>query len=59
LLGRYADLKGRKQAMLLTIMMMAGGSLVIAMLPTYSTVGWLAPILLLLARIVPRHVARW
>jgi len=52
LLGRYADLKGRKQAMLLTIMLMAGGSLIIAILPTYATVGWLAPILLLLARIV-------
>ena len=51
LLGRFADLKGRKQAMLLTIMLMAGGSLVIAILPTYATVGWLAPILLLLARI--------
>ena len=51
LLGRFADLKGRKQAMLLTIIMMAGGSLVIALLPTYATVGWLAPILLLLARI--------
>ena len=51
LLGRYADLRGRKQAMLLTITLMAGGSLVIAILPTYKPVGWLAPILLLLARI--------
>jgi MHS family alpha-ketoglutarate permease-like MFS transporter len=51
LLGRYADLKGRKQAMLLTIMLMAGGSLVIAILPTYAAAGWLAPIFLLLARI--------
>ena len=51
LLGRYADLKGRKQAMLLTIALMAGGSLVISILPTYTLVGWLAPILLLLARI--------
>ena len=51
LLGRYADLKGRKQAMLLTIALMAGGSMVIAILPTYGLVGWLAPILLLLARI--------
>ena len=51
LLGRYADLKGRKQAMLLTILLMAGGSLVIAILPTFATVGWLAPVLLLLARI--------
>ena len=37
--------------MLVTIMLMAGGSLLIAVLPTYSVVGWLAPILLLLARI--------
>jgi MHS family alpha-ketoglutarate permease-like MFS transporter len=50
LLGRYADLKGRKQAMLLTITLMAGGSFVIAILPTYEAVGWLAPILLLAAR---------
>ena len=51
LLGRFADLKGRKAGMLLTILLMAGGSMVIALLPTYEQVGWLAPILLLLARI--------
>src|SRR3954451_17949439 len=51
LLGRYADLRGRKAGMLLTILLMAGGSLAIAVLPTYSSVCWLAPILLLLARI--------
>jgi MHS family alpha-ketoglutarate permease-like MFS transporter len=50
-LGRFADLRGRKAGMLLTIMLMAGGSLVIALLPTYEQVGWFAPILLLLARI--------
>jgi MFS transporter, MHS family, alpha-ketoglutarate permease len=51
LLGRFADLRGRKAGMLLTILLMAGGSMVIAVLPTYEQVGWLAPILLLLARI--------
>src|ERR671910_3520237 len=51
LLGRFADLRGRKAGMLLTILLMAGGSMVIALLPTYEQVGWLAPILLLLARI--------
>ena len=51
LLGRFADLRGRKAGMLLTILLMAGGSLVIAILPTYGAVGWLAPVLLLLARI--------
>jgi len=51
LLGRFADVKGRKPAMILTIMLMAGGSLAIGLLPTFEQVGWLAPILLLLARI--------
>jgi MHS family alpha-ketoglutarate permease-like MFS transporter len=51
LLGRFADLRGRKAGMLVTILLMAGGSLVIAVLPTYEQVGWLAPVLLLLARI--------
>ena len=51
LLGRFADVRGRKAAMILTITLMAGGALVIGLLPTYQQVGWLAPILLLLARI--------
>ena len=51
LLGRYADLHGRRTAMLLTIILMAGGSVAIGLLPTYAQVGWLAPILLLLARV--------
>jgi MFS transporter, MHS family, alpha-ketoglutarate permease len=37
--------------MLLTIALMAGGSLVIGLLPTWEMVGWFAPVLLLLARI--------
>jgi len=51
LLGRFADVRGRKAAMILTIMLMAGGSLAIGILPTFQQVGWLAPVLLLLARI--------
>jgi MFS transporter, MHS family, alpha-ketoglutarate permease len=51
LLGRFADLRGRRTAMLLTIVLMAGGSFLIGVLPTWGQVGWLAPILLLLARI--------
>ena len=57
LLGRYADLRGRKQAMLLTIALMAGGSFVIAILPTFDQVGWLAPILLLRRPRRAGHVA--
>ncbi|TCP55010.1 MHS family alpha-ketoglutarate permease-like MFS transporter [Tamaricihabitans halophyticus] len=51
LLGRFADLRGRRTAMLLTILLMSGGSFVIALLPTFDMVGWLAPVLLLLARV--------
>jgi MHS family alpha-ketoglutarate permease-like MFS transporter len=51
LLGRFADVRGRRTAMILTIALMAGGSFIIAILPTFSAVGWLAPVLLLLARV--------
>jgi len=51
LLGRFADVRGRKPAMIVTISMMAGGSVVIGVLPTFQLVGWLSPVLLLLARI--------
>lgn len=34
LLGRLADIRGRRWAMLVTILLMAGGSFVIAILPT-------------------------
>jgi MHS family alpha-ketoglutarate permease-like MFS transporter len=51
LLGRLADVKGRKPAMILTISLMAGGSVVIGILPTFHQVGWLAPVLLLIARV--------
>ncbi|WP_028921455.1 MFS transporter [Pseudonocardia acaciae] len=51
LLGRFADTQGRRKAMLLTILLMAGGSAAIGLLPTYEDVGWLAPALLTLARV--------
>ncbi|MEV6243954.1 MFS transporter [Lentzea sp. NPDC051838] len=51
LLGRFADLKGRRTAMLLTIALMSGGSVVIGVLPTFDQVGWLSPALLVVARI--------
>jgi MHS family alpha-ketoglutarate permease-like MFS transporter len=49
--GRIADRRGRKSAMLLSVFMMCGGSLLIAALPGYETIGALAPALLLLARL--------
>jgi len=51
LIGRLADVRGRKAGMLLTIALMAGGSLLIAILPTFSVVGWLSPALLFIARV--------
>ncbi|MGY2047436.1 MFS family transporter [Methylobacterium sp. JK268] len=50
LFGRIADRLGRKNAMLISVLMMCLGSLVIAVLPTYGQIGILAPVLLLLAR---------
>ncbi|GJD47420.1 Alpha-ketoglutarate permease [Methylobacterium crusticola] len=52
LFGRVADKHGRKASMLISVTMMCAGSLVIAMLPTYGQIGILAPVLLLLARMV-------
>lgn len=50
--GRLADRKGRKTSMITAIMMMCFGSLIIALLPTYQTIGTLAPALLLIARLL-------
>ncbi|ADG15735.1 MFS family transporter [Paraburkholderia atlantica] len=49
--GRLADKRGRRTAMMVSVFMMCGGSLVIAMLPTYAQIGALAPALLLIARL--------
>jgi MHS family dicarboxylic acid transporter PcaT-like MFS transporter len=51
LFGRIADRKGRKLSMVISVTMMCGGSLLIACLPTYATIGAWAPFLLLLARL--------
>jgi MHS family dicarboxylic acid transporter PcaT-like MFS transporter len=50
--GRLADRKGRKTSMVVSVMMMCGGSLLIACLPTYASIGALAPVLLLTARLL-------
>lgn len=50
--GRFADRRGRRAAMVASILLMGGGSALIAVLPTYAQVGALAPALLLLGRMV-------
>ncbi len=52
LFGRIADRVGRRTSMVISVLMMCAGSLFIGILPTYETVGALAPILLLLARML-------
>jgi MHS family alpha-ketoglutarate permease-like MFS transporter len=52
LLGAVADRVGRRNALTLTILMMGGGSLLMAVVPTYEQVGVLAPLLLVVARLV-------
>jgi metabolite-proton symporter len=51
LFGRVADKHGRKNSMMISVLMMCAGSLVIACLPTYASIGLWAPGLLLLARL--------
>ncbi|CND48315.1 MFS family transporter [Yersinia intermedia] len=51
LFGYIADKHGRKLSMLISVSMMCAGSLMIACLPTYASIGSLAPILLLVARL--------
>lgn len=48
--GRVADRRGRKFVLVTTMLMMAGGSLVIGLMPTYASLGAWASLILLLAR---------
>ncbi|WP_293796938.1 MFS transporter [uncultured Pantoea sp.] len=51
-LGNYADRHGRKKALLLSINLMMLGGAVITFMPSYSSIGLMAPLLILLARLV-------
>ncbi|MCM2130633.1 MFS transporter [Larsenimonas rhizosphaerae] len=50
--GRLGDRIGRKRVLAITILMMAGATAVIGILPTYDTIGFIAPLLLALARCI-------
>ena len=51
-IGAYADRFGRKPAMTMTILLMAIGTGMIGILPTYAQIGVLAPVLLVCARLL-------
>ena len=52
LFGVVADRYGRRTSMMISVLLMSGGSLFIGLLPTYATIGVAAPILLLAARLL-------
>lgn len=52
IIGSYADRSGRKAAMLLTIVLMAFGSMLIAFTPPYHILSIAAPMLIVLGRLV-------
>ncbi|UQI46613.1 MFS transporter [Streptomyces sp. HU2014] len=52
LMGSIADRRGRRAALTATILLMGGGSLLVALTPTYASAGVLAPVVLVVARLV-------
>jgi MHS family alpha-ketoglutarate permease-like MFS transporter len=52
IMGVYADRKGRKAGLTLSVSLMCAGSLIIACAPGYAQIGIAAPILLLFARLL-------
>ncbi|MGL4386990.1 MAG: MFS transporter [Snodgrassella alvi] len=52
LIGTYADKKGRRAAMILTVTLITIGTLGLAATPSYESIGVAAPIIVLLARLI-------
>jgi MFS transporter, MHS family, alpha-ketoglutarate permease len=52
IMGVYADRHGRKSGLTLSVSLMCGGSLMIALAPTYAMIGTAAPAILLFARLL-------
>ncbi|MET0283188.1 MAG: MFS transporter [Polyangiales bacterium] len=48
--GHFGDRIGRKSTLVASLLLMGGSTMAIAFLPTYQSVGWLAPLLLCLLR---------
>lgn len=51
-MAHVGDLYGRKRVFLFSILLMAVATTSIAMIPNYETAGWVAPVLLVLLRII-------
>ena len=51
-LGAYIDRIGRRQGLIVTLAIMAAGTVVIAFCPSYATIGIAAPVIVLLGRLL-------
>ncbi len=52
IMGKYADIKGRRSALTLSVSIMAAGSFLIALIPGYASIGLAAPLLLIVIRMI-------
>src|SRR4249919_4029012 len=52
ILGAYVDRIGRRKGLIVTLSIMACGTVLIAFVPSYATIGILAPILVLIGRLL-------
>ncbi len=52
ILGAYIDKRGRRAGLILTLSLMALGVMLIAFVPGYATLGWFAPLLVVIGRLV-------
>jgi MFS family permease len=50
--GRIGDLVGRKYTFLITIVVMGFSTFAVGLLPTFETIGWAAPVILVLLRLL-------
>jgi len=52
ILGTFIDHRGRRVGLLLTLGLMAVGTLSIALVPGYATLGWVAPVIVVVGRLI-------
>jgi MFS family permease len=50
--GRLGDLVGRKYTFLITILLMGVSTFLVGLLPSYATIGWPAPVILIILRML-------
>jgi len=51
-LGAYVDRVGRRMGLIVTLSIMASGTILIAFVPGYATIGFMAPVLVLIGRLL-------